>query len=415
MGQYVNQTSVVVYPFTRQHEGEEVIIGHLSTATFLVLPPDAVEILDYLAHGKTVGETQALYREKYGEVPDLDDLLSVLEQKGFVAPLGEHSSGTALPGIPAAIKPTQIRYHFANFPQPLAQQLFSRTALMLYGAVIGLALVAIARDPSLIPGWEAYFFKENATLMIVGLMALDGVALFLHEMAHLVAARSLGVFCRLGVSNRMWTLVAETDMTGVWSVPRQQRYLPFLAGPLLDMVCTALLTLIFFGEHRGWLGLPPVVHQLGFAWLLNYWMGLLWQCYFFVRTDFYYVVANFFRCKSLLSDTEVLMRNQLARWCRWVRRVDQSHIPHRERRIIRSYALLWLFGRAAAIWVLIAISLPLMWHYCVRLAGILAAGYGANPAAFIDALLMLALVCIPQGLGFWLWFRSFRSTQSSSR
>jgi putative peptide zinc metalloprotease protein len=308
---------------------------------------------------------------------------------------------------------SKIRYHFANFPQRLAQRLFSRSVLIAAGILIGLALLAIASDPSLIPGWQAYFFKENATLMILVLFGLDWVTLFIHEMAHLIAARSLGVSCQLGISNRLWVLVAETDMTGIWSVPRQQRYLPFLAGPLLDAVSASILILIFFLIERQSLKVNPQIYQLTQALLLNYLLGLLWQCYFFVRTDFYYVIANAFRCKNLLKDTEVYLRNQIARFSHRIRPINQSHIPKSERRVIRWYAILWVSGRAAALGSLLFITLPVLWHYCLRLLAVLSAGYPANPQAFLDALLLLLLAVVPQSIGFCFWIRSIRTNQYS--
>jgi putative peptide zinc metalloprotease protein len=349
MSRYTDKTLVSVFPFTRQIEGGEVVIGQTETVSFLVLPYDAIEILDYLALGKTVGETRLIYQEKYGEVPDIEDLLNALEQKGFVKPLcqnNEHHS--YLVGKSQFILPSAtyrpVRYHFSNFPQVLAQRLLSYPVLMGCGALVGLSLAAIAFDLSLIPGWQVYFFQENSTLMILTLVVLDCITLFFHEMAHLIAARALGVSCRMGISNRMWMLVAETDMTGIWSIPRQQRYLPFLAGSLLDVVCAAVLVLIFFAERQGWFVIPGVINQLGQALLLNYLLGLLWQCYFFMRTDFYYVIANFFKCKSLMKDTEDFVRNKIAKIYRRVRKVDQSHIPKRERRIIGLYALLLLLA-----------------------------------------------------------------------
>ncbi|HLO83547.1 MAG TPA: hypothetical protein VK203_00860 [Nostocaceae cyanobacterium] len=412
MGLYTTDALVAVYPFTRQSEGEEVVIGHPETNVFLVLPFDAVEILDYLAVGKTVGETKLIYQEKYGEVPDIEDLLTFLQNKGFVKPLLSSQSELSPSLIQSAFVPsspqvTKVRYHFTNFPRSLAQKIFSFPVLLGCGVLISLALMAIAFDSAILPSWDAYLFQEDITLTILVLTVLDSCKLFLHEMAHLIAARALGISCRLGISNRMWILVAETDMTGVWSVPRSQRYLPFLAGVILDATSAAVLILLFFSANNHWISLDPLVVKFGRALLLNYLLGILWQCYFYLRTDFYYVFANFFNCKNLMKDTEVLFCNQLARVIPWFRRIDQSHIPLAERRVISFYAVLWLIGRTAAMSALIFISLPLIWQYWKNLFTILSTGYQANPYKFIDALLIVFIVGVPQGLGFGLWIRSF--------
>jgi putative peptide zinc metalloprotease protein len=135
---------------------------------------------------------------------------------------------------------------------------------------------------------------------------------------------------------------------------------------------------------------------------------LLWQCYLFVRTDFYYIIANAYGCKNLLQDTEVFLRNQLSRVIRSIHYVDQSHISVRERRVIRRYAVLWLVGRLFAFSSLILISIPLLWHYLLSLRTTLGAGYQTHPAQFVDALLLLVLVLAPQVAGLFLWMRSFR-------
>jgi hypothetical protein len=412
MRRYTTTTSVIVYPFTRQDEGQDIIIGRADISIFLVLPPDAVELLDYLAIGKTIGEAKLLYRQKYNEVPDLEELLTALEDYGFVQPLEKNETPHFYVATEATnhldkAKYITKRYHFTNFPQSLAKQLLSRPILLTCVSLIVLALMAVVVEPSVLPGWDAYFFQENLTLMRLTLVLLNYTTLFLHELAHLIAARAVGVFSRLGISNRMWYLVAETDMTGIWSIPRNQRFLPFLAGSLLDATSASILILIFFTQIQGYFTLHPVIFQLSRALLLTYLMRLLWQCYLFIRTDFYFVIANFFKCKSLMRDTETYLRNQIAKFIHTNRQINQSHIPKSERQIIRWYALLWILGRIAAFGSLIFITAPLLWHYSLKVIVVLSAGYYTDPFAFWDALLLAVIFLLPQFVGFWLWIRSF--------
>jgi putative peptide zinc metalloprotease protein len=412
MRKYTADTVVSVDRFTRQVEGEETTIGHSSnTETFLALPSEAVELLDHLSTGKTIGEVQNLYQIKYGEIPDIADLLSVLESKGFIysSVTEKDQTNTSVRKIiyKKNIGNKSSRFHFENIPQSLAQKIFSKWNLIFAGICIGLALLAAISDPSIIPGWNAYFFQSNLAFMRLCLMLIGFLTLFLHEMAHLTAARALGVSSRLGISNRMWILVAETDMTGIWSVPRKQRYLPFLAGPLLDAFCASLLTLTFFFHSKKLIELPIIFEQIGKAMLLSYLLGLLWQCYLFVRTDFYFVIANFFRCKNLMKDTEIFLYNQFIRFICSRRQISQSHIPHSERRVIKFYAVFWILGRAIAFYSLIFISFPLIWNYSFKFFTIFKAGYLANPSAFMDTLFVIGIIFGPQAYGLWLWIRSF--------
>jgi hypothetical protein len=408
---YAAHTRVTVYPFSRQVEGEEVIIGNPDTATFLVLPTDAVALLDDLSKGKTVGEVALAYQRKHGEVPDLDNLLDILERKGFVQSTAEQRlyfgpARDQLQKRRLAKKPAPVRFHFENFPQPLAQRLCSRQVLLVCSLLISLALIATLHDPVILPSWDAHYFTHHLTLMQLLVMAIGYATVFLHEMAHLVAARAVGVSSRLGISHRLWYLVAETDMTGVWSIPRTHRYFTFLAGPLLDTVSASILILLLFAEHHRWIALHPIGLQLSRAMLLTYLLRLLWQCHLFVRTDFYYVIATIFRCKNLIKDTEIFLLNQLSRLMPAVKPVSQIHIPPRERRFIRWYAVLWLLGRLAAVYVLVSISLPLTWHYGLMIGHIWHGGFQAHPYAFIDALVLFWLYFLTQGIGLFLFLRS---------
>ncbi|MBV9786850.1 MAG: hypothetical protein JOZ51_01660 [Chloroflexi bacterium] len=417
MGQYATDTCVAIYPFTRQPDGEEIVIGRTDTATFLALPPDAIEILDHLSQGKTVGEAQQIYQQKYGELPDLEEFLQELEGEGFVQPLGAAGTQSASAAQAAVFKvaPTKnapVQFHFANFPQPIAQRIFSRPVVAVTSVLIVLALLAVAAEPAVLPGWRAYFFSEHIAFGGILVMVIGYITTFFHEMAHLVAARAVGVSSRLGISNRLWVVVAETDMTGVWAIPRNQRYLPMLAGPLLDATCASVLILGFFAAERGLIPLHPNVALLGRVLLMTYLLSLLWQCYFFVRTDFYFVIANFLKCKNLLQDAVTFLRNLLSRVLPNVAYVDQSNIPAAELRAIRWYSLIWIGGRIIALSALFFVSLPLLWNYGLLVFGIVRAGYAANPYGFANVVLMALLTFLHLGLGLGLWIRSLVTQRS---
>jgi putative peptide zinc metalloprotease protein len=404
---YTAETKVTVFPFTRQEEGGEVVIGRPDTGVFLALPPDAVEILDLLAAGETVGRTQELYHAKHGETPDLEDLLGYLQSKGLVRPGRDPEPAAGDPGGAPAGGQRQIRYHFTNIPQSVAQALFGPPALTLVAVLVALAAAAVFQVPSLFPGRSALFFHHDKTLMTLCLVLMGYTTVFLHEMGHLVAARARGVSSRLGINRRMWVLVAETDMTGLWSVPKNQRYLPILAGPLVDVTSAAAILLVLFARHQHWIALWAPVAELLRAMCFVYMMRLLWQCFFFVRTDFYYVIAGFFGCKSLMRDTQVYLQNQYRRLVSSPKPLtDQSHLPVSERRVIRAYAWIWLLGRALALSSLFFITLPVMLRYLVTSAKVILSGLSGGHYAFFDALVIFCFNLLPILLGLSWWIGS---------
>lgn len=398
----VADCQVTVLPFVSQPDGDEVIIGHPDRVSFLAIPKEAAEVIGWLAGGVTIGGAQDLFREKYGESLDMEGFLDTLENKGFIR-LASPGDGDP---IPDPLDRPPKTFHFAWISARFARLFFNPFSLTLYGLLIlaGIGL-AISR-PHLLPGWRSLAFQDH--FLTVGLMVLglNLLATFLHEMGHLLAARSVGVGARMGLGNRLWVLVAETDVTGLWALPRASRYLPFLAGALVDAISGSSLLLLLFAWDSGLLASPDRgVVQIFEALLLGYILRITWQCYLFLRTDFYYVIANFFRCKDLLKDTEVFLKNQAARlWSRF-ERTDQSHIPRSELRFIRFYAWIWVLGRGVALYVFIMIQVPLLVHYATAIFSRLVEGPKVNPAVFSESLAVSLLSLLLAGCGLWLWFK----------
>jgi hypothetical protein len=400
MGLYTPDTVVNVQAFTQQPDGEEVIIGRAETGVFLAVPPEAVELLEHLAKGSSVGEVADFYQKKYGETPDLDDFLGLMESKGIIKSFSGSDSEAAQPA-------RKVRYHFSNFSHTLAQRIFGFPALGACFALLALAIILSIRHPWLLTGPRDLFFPDHRTLCWTILTAATYASIYVHELAHLIAARAVGINSRMGISNRLWYIVAETDLTGLWSVPKRQRYLPLFAGTIFDALLGTLLVLLLYCHLQGWLVLSTLTLRLVRAMVFTTIMRMFWQCFLFIRTDFYYAISNFFNCRNLLKDTETFLRNQIARIIPKIPRIDQSGIPLSERRVIHGYAVVWMAGRAASFFLLFAVTIPIAIQYIRDLAGAFRVGYSANPSNFLDAVLLASYFLVPLLAGVIMWIGSF--------
>lgn len=416
MQTYSEDSIVEVYPFSRQQDGDEVVIGRQETGVFLALPTEAVDVLDQLAMGKTLREVQEDYLAAYGETLDLGDFLEILRNKGIIKSPDESDPNN--PRLPRHSKKSspeaQITYHFATFPQTLAQAIFGRTSLLCVAAITLLAIALICLEPALISHPTDLYFPVHRTVSVVLLTVASYLALFLHELAHLVAARSVGVNSRMGIGHRLWVLVAETDLTGLWSVPKDQRYLPLLAGLVVDFASSALLIIGLFLDSRHIFALTPFWFRLARAMVFTYYMRIAWQCLLFIRTDLYYVIANYLGCRNLMHDTEVFLRNQLARIFPVFRMTDQSHVPLSELRVVHIFALLWMGGRAAALYLLFAVTIPVCAKYVRNFAMTFREGFSTHPGDCVDALLMFAYILLPILIGMTLWLHSLTRRESAT-
>jgi putative peptide zinc metalloprotease protein len=403
MTRYASDTVVSVGRFTRQPDGEDILIGNPENGTFLAVPAEAVEVLDYLAQGRTLQQASEFCREKYGEPLDIDDFIGIMEAKGFVATA--ETGGNSQPERPVVPPASSLRYHFSDFPQPVARFLYGRASLLfclLLTAVAGAAMVA---DQSLVPHPADLVFPQYRVISFLTFLFLAFGSMFLHELSHVVAARALGVNSKLGIGHRMWFLVAEADLTGLWAVSKKQRYLPLIAGIITDAVSAASLVLLLYAQDAQWIHLSIFVIRICKALVMSYWLRILWQFYVFIRTDIYFVITNYFDCRNLLSDTEEFLKNCVSRLFRSGRLIDQSHIPAAERRVIRVYSVLWLGGRVLALYVLFAVTLPVVYGYLHDLFSAFRTGVSANIDGFIDSLLLSFFVVTTLSAGLFLWIR----------
>jgi putative peptide zinc metalloprotease protein len=404
---FSSASRVTVYPYSAQQEGDEIIIGRPG-GEYIAIPTLAIEILRDLGAGRTLGETQQRFHERHGEQLDLEDFVAELARRGFVAPAGPPPVARDADRAAAADGRDRPRAHAPlDAHDPLtraARLLFSWPVIAGAFALIAAGAIAAAIDPAIVPGRRALLFARHRTLTGSLLLMLTLGAIWVHEMAHVLAARAAGIKTRINISHRLWVLVAETDLSALWGLPKRKRYLPLLAGWLVDLTSAGALLLVLAASRKQ-AALPPAVVQFIQAFLFVTFMRILWQCYFFLRTDLYYVLSAFAGCKNLMADAEALLRNIMARLLPAVRRVDQSAIPRRERTFIGFYAAIWLAGRAAALAVLVLVTVPVAAYYLRACASALR-DHGAHPLAVFDAFCIAAAFLIPLLAGFSLWARS---------
>jgi putative peptide zinc metalloprotease protein len=390
-----------VLPFTRVAEGDDVVIGRPDTLTFLAVSPDIVAILDWLDDGKSLAEARGLYEGVFGSAEDLSGAIEVLAAKGFLLPWSSEpplavgagsgdgrSSGKVLTGL---LTPLSMLYG------PLG--------LALQGGLIALACGLLWLDSSLAPGLRALFFQRHVTLTSATVIALSLGTLAWHELAHMAAAWRKGVRARFGVSHRLWMVVAETDLSRLWSLPRRERFLPILAGPLADGVFCAAVVILLFAERRQWVHFGSLSRTVLEAILVISVLRILWQCLLFVRTDFYYALAHLLGCRNLMADTETYLAGLAQFALRRSAAPDLSRLVRHERRAVRAYGVLWILGRLLAIGFLVTVQIPLLLHFLQLFWRTLTAE-PARTYEVIDTSIMALLLLLSNGLGFGLWIRS---------
>jgi hypothetical protein len=280
-----------LHPLTYVDEDGEVMVGRPDTGSYGVFPPEGAELLRSLEAGTTLESGAQWWHDQTGETLDVADFVGILEDLGFVR--AENEVRAELP---------RVRW------QRLGRLLLSPPVLVLYAVVTAGGLAAMVLDPALRPSYRDIFFTSNIALIPLVLALLQMPLLLLHECFHALAARRLGLPSTLGIGRRFYYLVAETRLNSLYSVPRAKRYLPFLAGALVDAVGVGAFTMLS-AAGRHW-GAPPWLSGLFLALAFSGILRILWECLFYLETDFYFVVNTASRC----TDLHGAAKHRLGRW-----------------------------------------------------------------------------------------------------
>lgn len=359
--------TVLLHPLTYLAEGDEVTVGRRDIDSYAVLPTDGAELVRQLAAGLTPREAADWYRNTYGERVDILDMLDALAELGFL-----RTDAEPVPDVSAPVR-----------WQPVGRALFSVPAWLAYAVVITGAIVAMIRHPQLVPRYQDVFFVHS--FAVVELVAFVGQfpLILVHEAFHALAGRRLGLRSRLSIGRRLYFVVFETSLDGLVTVPRRERILPILAGMLADVVIVAVLVLIAATTASP---LGRLCLGLAFGTVLR----LVWQLYFYLRTDLYVLFTTFLGCDDLHGVTKGVLGNVVRRLTGRPP-LDESAWHPTDRRVARWYAWLMVVGYAVTLGTFVAAALPVAYRFLTGVVGRLVTP-GTPAGDLVDSGVALGLI-----------------------
>ena len=374
-------------------DGDEVVVGRRDIDSYGVFPPDGAALVRELNAGRTVPDAARWYEATYGEKLDIDGFVAVLADLEFIRAKDEPVAGDAAP----------VRW------QQLGRAIFSPLASAIYLAAVIAAIAIAVVQPSLAPRPGNVFFTSSFVVVeltiVLGQLPLSAI----HELAHLLAGRRLGLASRIRLSNRFYFVVFETTLDGLVGVPRRQRYLPMLAGIGADIVAMATLTVaaaLTQGDDGSLVS--GVCLALAFSTLPR----IVWQFYVFLQTDIYYLTATLLGCIDLHGTSRQWLANRANRVLgRTDRLVDEAAWHPHDRRAARWYGPLMVAGYAAAASMALLVALPLAWKIFGGAARALLSDDSA-PTHFWDAAVLFLISSAHIALAGSLAWRDRRRARS---
>ena len=327
-------------------EGPNVVVGRPDTGSFAVLPADGAELLRKLSEGMGPEQAADWYETTFSEAVDVEDFLESLDDLGFLRSADDALTAPRTPTF-----------------QWLGKALFAPPAWVAYLLLVMWWAWTVAHHHDLRPVASHIFFTSSLVAVQLTILAAQVPLTFLHESFHVLAGQRLGLSSSLDVSNRFTYVVFETRSNGLFSVPRRQRYLPFLAGMVLDVLLVCLLVLLaqWTREPDGALSLTG---RISLALAFTVVVRIAWQFQLYLRTDLYYVLATALNCHDLHDASKALFMNRIWRLLgRTKRLIDEDQWTEHDKRVGRLYGWFLIVGGVAAIGLTCFVSIPVFGGY----------------------------------------------------
>jgi hypothetical protein len=374
---------LAVRPLTVVPEGDEFLVGDPDASVYVVLPTVGVRILELLRSRRTLADVSAEAQRDVGHDVDVIDFAQSLIELGFASRADLDGSEDEEDATPRGRTPSRwLRYAF------------SQVAWIIYAAVALAALGMLASRPALFPRTSDLFFLDTPARSMAALTVIIYALAAAHEGCHWLAARSQGVDARITVSRRLYFLVLEIDLTGLWSLPRRRRYGPLLAGMAFDAFLLFPVLLARFGDGVGWWRLDEAAARVLAALTFVQVAALVSQFWIFVRTDVYALLITSTGCVNLFRVNQLMVRRAL-RIITTEQERELRDAHQRDLAVACWYRWIYVGGIAAAAWFFVAYFAPATIRLAVWILGSIAHA-GIASEHFWEALVVGTLIFSPR-------------------
>ena len=189
-------------------------------------------------------------------------------------------------------------------------------------------------------------------------------------------------------------------MSRVWSLEPKKRNRLYLAGMYFDVsvLFLGLLVQLLFVDQFLIVGIAKMV-------VISTFIRIIYQFCVYMKTDLYYVLENCSGCYNLMENGQMFLK----RWIPFLPTSGKSETFKGEEKLVRPYAVFYLFGVLVTITIAIFYNFPLIIH-----AGILVSPGFLEPVSsiyFWDATVFFLQFILMFGLLAYSWTKKNREKQ----
>lgn len=352
-------------------EIDEYTIGDEQKNIFFRVPKEAIYVIEEANGHNTVEEIQdSILQNKKIEI-DVLDFMNTLNSLGVINDINLDEDRKN------------------NFIQSLGKFLFNKVTITFYIINILLTIILLIAFPNkLTPNYQDTFVLSSIGLSLLLFFFVSWFLVFVHEGAHYLAVSATGKKMNFQLSIRWFWVVIEANMNTLWSIPREKRYIPFLAGFFIDILIINISFILILVINDIF-----IISLLKMIALIQFYK-IIWQFIIFLRTDFYYVLLNYFGVSTLTKGSiAYLLRKISPKY-----NLFFDKLSSREQIICKRYSWLYIVSLFAVCYLFLFLSIPTVLYTLKTTLSILST-FAYNTFEFWDSFIVLALLLFE----FILW------------
>jgi len=340
-----------LYKLFYTKEGDKYIIGRDSTEVYIEVPEYGAEAIRELSKHKKIRDVEDYIKKSYGDY-DIRKFAKKLLEIGFVK---------YVDGVRINDKYEKVKASLQFIKKKHINWLFSPIAYFIYFIIIIYAVYILFKNPVYFPNYRDFFFHNSLVVIMILSFVISWLLVLKHELAHYFAAISRGVKSRFSISNRLYYVVAETDITNLYHIPVKDRWRVYFAGMFSDYLFAAIAIILLYFSDLHIINITSFVYNiLRFVVLIEV-LSMLWQFMFFMKTDIYFALENMLKSESLLDDTLNYLKRILYKTLNMrYESLKKLLIPKEQLNIIRVYAVFVIVGVSVSFFRLFIFQVPII-------------------------------------------------------
>ncbi|WP_078551751.1 peptidase [Bacillus alkalicellulosilyticus] len=374
-------TQLTLFPLDIRKDNKHYIVEEVTSGDFFEMPKICIDAIRLLEEGQSLGSVELQLKKMYP-----NDSVNLIEfaQQLLDLKLVKEINGIAFEDK----KENQVEKGYTWISPLVGRFFFNTVSNKLYILLFLASLIIFILNPHLFPSYKNVFLFDAIVPSLLTWLALSLVLVLVHEFGHILAVRSFDLPAKMGIGNRLFFVVFETDLSTAWKLSVKERNVLYFGGICFDLIILfgALLLQLLFPESH------PLVQGILKLMVLDVFIRMIYQCCFYMKTDFYYVCENVTGCYNLMENGKQLLQKKIP----FLKTEETTQLFDGEERIVRLYGWFYITGVVLTFGLFGGVFIPQMYYAFSRsLPGLL---QPITTAPFWDAAVFLGQSILMIGL-----------------